>query len=580
MAGYANLAGAMASAFEQGSAGAIAFTAVQSALGIASSWTAIAGAWALPFPTNLPAVAAVTAAVMPIIAQLGGSSGGGGGGSVSVPSVADAAQETLDFENTLITDRLDRQIELLEELNLQGSASKLQVQSAGLQFDYEKATSINDIRKAMEENLENWQGKDSLNTFNSLLGNVGYKGDLIDYFMKDSPTKIWEDYANEFQSGAGAWFSAYIDITDRQFMEMRNEFQNKMSDFALDVIGTINNLKDTGKDLKETYDELTDSQKYANMDLMNAIKQVDTLRGERSFANYIEDEIENITKLEKELTPDRISLLLSEDIANMRAKVDLINYLSDQTGMAFENGAEDVLNYIDSIEAVSEMMTTSRDNIKSYLDSFKTSEQLLQDLADTLNLKVANSVDELNLLFNRLSSDTLGLTDAELELLEANKDYLESIKATRNSLIDNLSNFVKSINDSITKDTTFREFSTSFNSMINAIKLGSGDLSDIGNATIETAQSYLDTVARTAKSSAEIEFAKKIVANKFEGVINAKDITLGTINDTLKISFNEDSVIVKALNDVKNELVYLNQLNTRQTANSNKTLQLQRASIA
>ena len=116
--------------------------------------------------------------------------------------------------------------------------------------------------------------------------------------------------------------------------------------------------------------------------------------------------------------------------------------------------------------------------------------------------------------------------------------------------------------------------------MIEAIKIGSDDLTSIGNDTIASAQSYLDTVARTAKSSAEIEFSKKVISNKFEGVINAEDITLGTINDTLKISFNEDSVIVKALNDVKNELVYLNQLNTRQTANSNKTLQLQRASLA
>jgi len=85
--------------------------------------------------------------------------------------------------------------------------------------------------------------------------------------------------------------------------------------------------------------------------------------------------------------------------------------------------------------------------------------------------------------------------------------------------------------------------------MVDAIKLGSGDLSDIGNATINTAQSYLDTVARTAKSSSEIEFAKKIVANKFEGVINAEDITLGTINDTLKISFNEDSVMTLPLGE-------------------------------
>ena len=152
--------------------------------------------------------------------------------------------------------------------------------------------------------------------------------------------------------------------------------------------------------------------------------------------------------------------------------------------------------------------------------------------------------------------------------------------SNRTSLISSLKDFVSSTKSTIQADTTFKDFSSSFNNMIDAIKLGSGDLSDIGNATINTAQSYLDTVARTAKSSAEIEFAKKIVANKFEGVINTKDITLGTINDTLKISFNEDSVIVKALNDVKNELVYLNQLNTRQTANSNKTLQLQRASIA
>ena len=156
----------------------------------------------------------------------------------------------------------------------------------------------------------------------------------------------------------------------------------------------------------------------------------------------------------------------------------------------------------------------------------------------------------------------------------------ETLLSNRTSLISSLEDFVSSTKSTIQTDTTFKDFSSSFNNMIDAIKLGSEDLSDIGNATINTAQSYLDTVARTAKSSAEIEFAKKVVANKFEGVINAEDITLGTINDTLKISFNEDSVIVKAINDVKNELVYLNQLNTRQTANSNKTLQLQRASIA
>ena len=446
MAGYANLAGAMASAFEQGSAGAIAFTAVQSALGIASSWTAIAGAWALPFPANLPAVAAVTAAVMPIIAQLGGSSGGGGG-SVSVPSVADTAQENLDFENTLITDRLDRQIELLEQLNLQGSAEKLKNISAGIQFDYEQSSARNTIRKKMEENLGAWQSKDQVSIFNSQQSDIGYKGDMIDYFMKDEPVKIWEDYANRTTGGINAWWSQYMDVTQRQFEEMQNEFQGSIADFIGSVIDSVQELEESGDKLKEIWDGVTNTSKYADIAIKKSFDKVNELRGNNSFADYIEEQIENIATLQNELSPENINLLLSESKEDLRARIELVNQISEKTGMAFDKGAEDVLNYIDSIEAVSEMMTTSRDNIKSYLDSFKTSEQLLQDLADTLNLKVANSAEELNLLFNQLSSDIYGLTDAELELLEANKDYLISIseiaEATSNAA-SNLKSFIDS----------------------------------------------------------------------------------------------------------------------------------------
>ena len=81
--GYAALAGAMSTAFAEGSAGAQAFQAIQATLGIVNGFTAITGAWAsAPFPANLPAVAATTAQMLPLIGQLGslGGSGGGGGG--------------------------------------------------------------------------------------------------------------------------------------------------------------------------------------------------------------------------------------------------------------------------------------------------------------------------------------------------------------------------------------------------------------------------------------------------------------------------------------------------------------------
>lgn len=231
------------------------------------------------------------------------------------------------------------------------------------------------------------------------------------------------------------------------------------------------------------------------------------------------------------------------------------------------------------------------DGISSFIENFYSSaeqqqlkvSELNQELNRTGITTIPTTIAGFKALVNGIDTTTESgqkLYGSLISLSDSFYDVYSSVEESRTSLISSLKDFVSSIKSTIQTDTTFKDFSSSFNNMIDAIKLGSGDLSDIGNATINTAQSYLDTVARTAKSSAEIEFAKKIVANKFEGVINAKDITLGTINDTLKISFNEDSVIVKALNDVKNELVYLNQLNTRQTANSNKTLQLQRASIA
>jgi len=142
IAGYANLAGAMSQAFEEGSAGAKAFQAIQATLGIVNAYTAITTAWAsAPFPANLPAVAAATSAVLPNIgtlSSLGGSGGGGGGGSAPTISGGMTAEQniaSIEAEYTPMTDRLDRQIELLESIDKNGSAGALKVELASLTFD-------------------------------------------------------------------------------------------------------------------------------------------------------------------------------------------------------------------------------------------------------------------------------------------------------------------------------------------------------------------------------------------------------------------------------------------------------------
>jgi uncharacterized membrane protein YgcG len=364
------------------------------------------------------------AAAMTMFGGSGGSSGGGGA-SISIPSVAETNQENLDFENKMITDRLDRQIELLEQLNLQGSASKLKNISSGIQFEYDKDTARNTIRKVMEENLGNWQGKDQVSIFNSLLGNVGYSGDLIDYFMADSPVKVWEDYANKHNGGLGAWFSSYMDVSQRQFKEMQNDFQGSISEFISSVVDSVQTLQEEGEKLRDIYDELTDSSKYADERLTKALIRVDSLRGKYSFAEYIENQIANIELLKDELSDKNISLLLSQDIKDMRAQIELVNQISAKTGLVFENGAEDVLNYIEAIEMVSEAMVTSRNNIKSFIESFMDETQLLEEQSKKLGVGIVTNIEELLAQAVDMSKDSFGLTEEELNYLKASKSFLE-----------------------------------------------------------------------------------------------------------------------------------------------------------
>lgn len=551
---YANLAGSIASIFEQGSSAAEAFIVIQKTLSIVAGITAIASAMA-----NGDGYTAVARglAVAATLASFGWGGGGGGGGeSANVPSVAGEKQAELDFENKMITDRLDRQIELLEQLNLQGSASKLKNISSGIQFEYNTETARNTIRKTMEDNLEKWQGSGQVAIFNSLLGNVGYSGDLIDYFMADSPVKVWEEHANKYNGGLGAWFSTHMDVSQRQFKEMQNNFQWSISEFISSVVDSVQTVQQEGEKLKDIYDELTDSSKYADERLAKAFKRVDSLRGQYTFAEYIENQIANIELLKDELSDKNISLLLSQDVKDMRAQIELVNQISAKTGLVFENGAEDVLNYIEAIEMVSEAMVTSRNNINSFVESFMSDYDLLEMQSQKMGTGIAKSFDELFLQFETMASDVVGLTDEELSYLEATKSYLEEQNDKEIEAIEEQIDLQEKLLDTIRKNISTIE------GIMNSLKSTIDKLRDSADATnTYTLNKFYESMAKTqelmkgkdyeaiAKSVKEtisyssalsdsknftltrdMQFAQLAAARQFE----AMDITLQSEVDYLK----------------------------------------------
>ena len=176
---------------------------------------------------------------------------------------------------------------------------------------------------------------------------------------------------------------------------------------------------------------------------------------------YFKETVTNITNLEKLLTNETIDILVSQDKTKLSEQLAIVEKLQEETGMVFENGAKDALNYLNSIELVSEAMTTSRENILSWTNSFKNERELANDLATSLGVNLATSLTSLDTLFNQLSTDADGLTDAELELLEANKALLESyednIESTYQTFLD-LEEAIKNI-ESLRRQIQIRDLS-------------------------------------------------------------------------------------------------------------------------
>jgi len=519
---YSNLASAVGGFFEEGSRGAEAMTAVSATLGIAQGIQAMISAWgSAPFPFNMPAVAATTAAVLPMIGQLtsmGGSSGGGGG--VAAPT-ENFEQNRTNIENTYspMTDRLDRQIELLESIDKNGSASQLNVSLAATSFQRDYALWMEDTIESINIPLMGYaQGLQDVLAIETKSGvdafTVGL-GELSGFYVAgiQANSDVLRQGINllDVLRAASELNYSIMEGGMPAISSAINEAQNLVQEWAIGVVDSIDDLKDASKDFKQMFDDVTGTMFYESSRLAQAYSDVNKLIGEDSFAGYLQKTITDIDALQQFFTDETFTLLMSDSFNDIEAQIQAINDLSALTGQTFEGGAKEALNYLESIQLVADNMT-------------------------------------------RIAEDT-------------------------KSVFDNIQSFVDSLTDNSIKNpsVTFGMFSESFNNMIDAIASGSEDMIDISGKAIDNARSYLDVVTATATSSRDISFAKAILSNKFSSVIATPDTTLNTINDTLKFSLSESGAIATQLNDLKAQIKYLNDLNTTNTATNLKILSTQRS---
>ena len=447
LAAVSNLAGSMASMYERGTSGAIAFTAVQSALGIASSWTAIAEAWALGFPENIAAVAMVTSNVLPIIAQLGGSGGGGGAKAPTREDVYKKKADDYKASTKPITDRLDRQIELLKAISGYGGnaiAKELTQAKAtyGVQSNIDRLDTLGKLwqPKVMNPNLlvfrvsgmhtelqnkyKKYVDKDTSTFYNGIGGKLNLntttkstESSLIEFLMKVNKNKDLKTFG----------------LSKTDYKDIINQAEKTAHDFSMSIINSYKEILDAGKSFKNDYDSLFNNF-YKNSQLQADKAKVDKLKGNASLGDYLKNTIADIDKIKSKLSTKNMDTLLSEDPKDLAKKVKLNKEIAD----AYGNSTAEAINNIKAINNVAQAMATSKNNSKAFLDSFKTQKQLAEDMAKVQGVTLATSQKGLMALYYKLANDTDGLTNADLNLLNANKALLTSTKAVAKAIQDNV----------------------------------------------------------------------------------------------------------------------------------------------
>lgn len=553
---YSALAGAASGFFEEGSKGAKTMQAISATLGIAQGIQAIISAWgSAPFPANIPAVAATTAAVLPMIGQLTSLGGSGGGGISSGMSTAQVNSDTAKYESdqaNFIVDRLDRQIELLESIDKGGTSAKTKTTLAGSTFESDLAN--------LWADLIGTANRSRAVTIDRASNITGNKLTDIQYVIG------WlSNQQNAFSAADWAW----LDLSRGDILQFQSDLEQAVSDFALSLADVRDIVNDSSEGFKEIYDSLSGTNFYKLRDLTKAYEELgNSIVGntQSSMLSYISKAVTEMEKFgEDYLVKTKVILsngTIDEQVASLKE-------LSDAFGITFNNSTEEALNFLDSIELLSEAMIRSRENASQFLSSLLSQQQQAESLANVVGVQLAGDVGGLAELFIKLRDDIDGLTDADLNAINANlellkntdslietqNDYNESLTKTQESL-STLEGALSNIRSTIEKlrgaaggaDYTMEMFRQS---MATALSLKGTDNYDEFAKAVQEAAGYSSVLMDSSnfEFSRDQRFAQAVAANQFASL---EDATLDQIDYLKMIEENTRAMVMQLSGSIDN----------------------------
>jgi len=576
---YINVAGAVVNMAAEGSAAAKVAQVAQTALAVANGAVAIMNQGSGDPYTAFARIATMTALVASTLSSFGISGGGGSGGGMSQQAIAEQNIANIEANYQPVTDRLDRQIELLESIDRNGSAAQLGVEAASTTFQRDMALLVQEVYGNATNSAyaryafkDGWSFEGLTNAFKSFEDILGFN---VAFTTADAVTVDWQsllqdnnfikflDASKEFPD-LGSWTGFIFDkgwsesgLTPGEYgLQQReiiiSDFQELVSEFALSLIDTVTELEDASSDFKEYFDNITGTTTYETARLKQAYKDIDAIRGGKSLADYLQGEITKIDELSHYLTEEAFNTLLSQDSSLLTEQIAILDDLKAKGIDVFESGSAEALDYIESIELVTESMSKSRENITSFIDSYKTDYDRLIEKAFYLGVGISTSNEDLKEVFETLQSGLGGLTDEELEFLDLNKEYIESLNDQNTAIVtvtDTLNEELDTLNKRLALyDTSSSNIESFTRSFLDQEQLTQRLANQVGSVVSPTMEELLANFQMLASDADGLTNKELELINTNKAYLESLDDTNDKIND-----FTSDiSSLERALGSIGN----------------------------
>ncbi|NOQ31786.1 MAG: hypothetical protein GQ570_11750 [Helicobacteraceae bacterium] len=506
-------------------------TSKQSIYGV----TALASALTAPWPLNIPAFITVAA----MLASIGVAVSGGGGGATPPPEVQGSDVGLSAFGDFGVNTNQSLE-DAIEDL-----ASKIEVQNKiyenlgdfGGTFVNALTMGAADLIGSISKEITDFTGRsDGLVEINGLLLQFDIANKTFTNFNNSMSTTF--DTTLEMAEGLADISTLFgterFEWAEGNISDIQSAISIALDEYTLSLIDLYEEMDDYRDDWIEIYEESTGSNKFTQAKLSEAFADIEDLRKQIGSST--------ITDLYSDLiTAYDVDFKELKRVYDNSSQAELIQYMTD-TFPTMEFNPENVYEFIDALDLVGEALATSTENINSFIDSFKTEEQLAQDLAKAVGVDLASNTDELVSLFKQLAYDTEGLTDAEYDLLDANKalidsgldDYIDGITSSISTL-ESAFNSMEAVIDrlrgaAIGSSYTLDQF---YDSMSETIDLSrTDDYQAFGDSLQDTiAKSNVLMDASAFDSDRNMKFAQLVASNQFESM---EETTLEQI-DYLKL---------------------------------------------